>query len=87
MNDLFQKYILTKTDGKPIPESDRFMVLRYSRLKTSWDSLCRSHLHGMCEEIIACPNEFPDLQEMARELKNTLEEIMKENIATPTVIK
>lgn len=78
MDGLFKKYHITKTDGEPIPPEDKFMVLRYNRLNSSWDNLCRFTLHIMCVEIISHPETYPDLQEMAKELKLEIEELHRE---------
>lgn len=68
---LYQKYNIVKTNGMPIPPEDKFIVLRYNRGE-KWDALCRSVLLRLAREIEHNADEYPELQQFSKELKEDI---------------
>ena len=71
MKGLFNKYTLTRTDGKEILPDDKFIILRYSR-DDEWGSLCRFVLNRLCRQIEDMPDRYPELQQFAKDLQDDI---------------
>lgn len=70
--DIYQKYIVKRTDGREEPEAVYF-VLRIDRLDNWWDPFCRWGLRKMARRLMA--EGDPHKNEFGLNLQNWVDNI------------